>query len=174
VSHDQLLILLSVAVPIVLVALGMAIGWRTRRRRQGDVIGLAPVPAPVDGEPVLLAEDLFYVATTRAEAPLDRIAVKGLGFRSRAELTVTSAGLELVLTGQEPGFIPQSSLIGVGRATWTIDRVISNDGLVFVRWTQDGGAAFDSYFRSADPAVLVETIEKLVPEASTNNSGATA
>jgi hypothetical protein len=74
-------------------------------------------------------------------------------------LTVTAGGIQLDLAGAEPGFIPAAALQGVGRATWTIDRAISNDGLVFVRWS-DGtaaggpGVSLDSYFRSADPAAL--------------------
>jgi hypothetical protein len=137
----------------------MVIGWRALRRRQTDVAGLAPVPA--DPGAVSLSEDLLYVATTRAEQPLQRIAVKGLGFRARALLTVTSGGVRLDLAGADPGFIPAAALQGVGRATWTIDRAVSNDGLVFVRWS-DGAATLDSYVRSADPAALVAAIEPLI------------
>ena len=38
---------------------------------------------------------------------------------------------------------------------------VSNDGLVFVRWS-DGAATLDSYLRSADPAALVAAIEPLI------------
>lgn len=142
----------------------MAIGWRGRRRRQSDVRQLAAPPAEL-GE-VLLTEDLLYVATTRADSPLDRIAVAGLGFRSRAVVTVAASGIRLDLAGEQPGFIAKDALRGVGRATWTIDRVVGNDGLVFVRWmsrTDDPGSCFDSYFRSADPEALVAAVAKLVP-----------
>ena len=166
-SNEQWLILISVLVPLALIALGMILGWRALRRRSRDVMGLAPVPSD-PGAPVL-TEDLLYVATTRAEQPLQRIAVKGLGFRARAVLTVSTGGIRLDLAGGQPGFIPLTALQGVGRATWTIDRAISNDGLVFVRW-QNGPATLDSYFRSADPAALVEAIDKLLP---TKNEAAT-
>lgn len=163
---------LIVAAFLVLVFGLMAIGWRTRRRRQADVVGLAPVPP--GRATALLTEDLLYVATTRADSPLDRIAVAGLGFRSRAVLTVTAAGIELRLAAQQPGFIPVTALEGVGRATWTIDRVVGNDGLVFVRWSAPAEAtgspeapgartSLDSYFRSADPAALVAAITELIP-----------
>ncbi len=172
-SQTEWLTLASVVIPVAVVVILMAIGWRALRRRQADVVGLAPVPL----EPAArtLTEDLLYVATTRAEEPLQRIAVKGLGFRARAVLTVTDGGIRLDLAGTPPGFIPAAALQGVGRATWTIDRAVSNDGLVFVRW-RDGaasadadaaaaaeGPALDSYFRSGDPDALVAAIESLIP-----------
>jgi len=159
VSRDQWLIVLSVVIPLALIAVGMILGWRALRRRQADIVGLAPVPSEA-GTPAL-TEDLLYVATTRAEQPLQRIAVKGLGFRARAVLSVTPAGIRLDLAGAEPGFIPAAAIRGVGRATWTIDRVVSNDGLVFVRWN-DGATTLDSYLRSADLAALVAAMEPLI------------
>lgn len=171
---DKLVPALIVVAFLALVFGLMALGWRTRRRRQADVVGLEPVPSEdvPSGDPAaLLTEDLLYVATTRADSPLDRIAVAGLGFRSRAVLAVTASGLELHLAGQTPGFIAAGALEGVGRATWTIDRVVGNDGLVFVRWSARRSDAadsharnsFDSYFRSADPAALVAAISELIP-----------
>ncbi|MFW8746211.1 hypothetical protein, partial [Mesorhizobium japonicum] len=81
---------------------------------------------PADLGGVRRREHLFYVATTRADAPLDRIAVHGLGFRARAELTVADTGIRLDIAGEEPAFIPAADLVGVGRATWPIDRAVSN------------------------------------------------
>ena len=158
-SPTEWLTVASVAIPLLVVGVLMIVGWRALRRRQTDVAGLAPVPGDA-GEPAM-TEDLLYVATTRAEQPLQRIAVKGLGFRARAVLAVTPVGIRLDLAGAEPGFIPAAALQGVGRATWTIDRAVSNDGLVFVRWS-DGRAVLDSYLRSTDPAALVAAIEPLI------------
>jgi hypothetical protein len=163
VSPIEWLTVASVVIPLAVIGLLMIVGWRALRRRQSDVAGLAPVPT--DAGTTTLTEDLLYVATTRADAPLERIAVKGLGFRARAVLTVSTGGIRLDLAGGEPGFIPVSALEGVGRATWTIDRAISNDGLVFVRWQRDA-RSLDSYFRSAAPAALVGAIEKLIPTTS--------
>ena len=175
-SRDQWLILLSVAIPIALITLGMVLGWRNLRRRQSEVAGLAPVPSELGA--VLLADDLLYVATTPAERPMERIAVHGLGFRARAVLTVSEAGVSLQLAGQHPGFIPRTALVGVGRATWTIDRVLSDDGLVFVRWTQTDAAGeplvLDSNFRSADPDSLVSALEKIAPTSPATAEGAAA
>ena len=168
-SQTEWLTVASVVIPLAIVGVLMAWGWRALRRRQTDVAGLAPVPRD-PGAPTL-TEDLLYVATTRAGQPLQRIGVKGLGFRARAALTVSAQGIRLDLAGGEPGFIPAAALHGVGRATWTIDRAVSNDGLVFVRWADGGATAhpapdspvLDSYFRSADPDALVAAIHPLIP-----------
>jgi hypothetical protein len=162
-SRDQWLILASAVIPLALISVGMVRGWRARRRRQADVV--RPSSPPADLGEVLLVEDLLYVATTRADAPLDRIVVAGLGFRSRGVLTVAGSGIRLDLAGANAVFLPTSSLLGVGRATWTIDRVVGNDGLVFVRWANGEGKAttLDSYFRSTDPAALLSAIERVVP-----------
>ena len=175
-SRDQWLILLSVAIPIVLITLGMVLGWRARRRRQTDVRRPASPPAELGA--VLLSEDMLYVATTRADAPLDRIAVAGLGFRARAVVTVAEAGIRLELAGQDAAFLPTASLDTVGRATWTIDRAVRNDGLVFVRWSQEAvdgvSASFDSYFRPSDPAALVDAVQHLLPLTPTPPTSAGA
>ena len=57
---------------VLLVFTGLALGWRARRRRQAGLPALDAPPASL-GAP-LIADDVFYVATTVAEAPTDRIA----------------------------------------------------------------------------------------------------
>lgn len=141
-----------------LVFTGLALGWRARRRRQAGLPALATPPAEL-GAPVRV-DDGFYVATTTADAPTDRIAVRGLGFRSRAVVTVVPEGLVLALAGQPDAFIPRAAIRGVGRATWTIDRVVGKDGLAFVRWTL-GDALVDTYLRSEDPDALVDALQTL-------------
>ncbi|MGN6326095.1 PH-like domain-containing protein [Pseudolysinimonas sp.] len=157
---DKLLDALVVVVILALAFTGMGIGWRARRRRQTDIP--RPATPPADLGTILRRDDLFYVATTRADAPLDRIAVNGLGFRARAQLTVADSGLRLDIAGEEPVFVPVADLRGIGRATWTIDRAVGNDGLVFVRFRL-GAAEVDAYLRPEDPAALVEAIEPLLP-----------
>ena len=173
---DKVVPTLIIAAILALIFAMMAVGWRTRRRRQSHLVGLSPVPSEFGA--VLLIEDLLYVATTAAEEPLERIAVHGLGFRARAVLTVTESGIRLELAGAAPGFLPSSALVGVGRATWTIDRVLRNDGLVFVRWTQTDASGtvvtLDSNFRSTDPDALVAAVEKIVPASAPSPEGAAA
>jgi len=166
---DKFWVIVSVVVPIAIVFTLMAVGWRNRRRRQSALGDLAAPPADLGD--VALRDDLLYVATTRAAAPLDRIAVAGLGFRARAVVTVAATGIELDLAGRPAAFIPKDAIVGVGRATWTIDRAISGDGLVFVRW-RHGDTELDSYLRSAKPAELVAAIVPLAPAIPTEETAA--
>jgi hypothetical protein len=152
-----LAILLVVAVIFALLARA----WRAKQRTQAG-LG-APESPPADlGEPTF-SDDLLYVATTRADAPLDRITIAGLGFRARAVVQTAPEGIVLDLAGRGPVFIPRAAIRGVGRATWTIDRVVDPDGLIFVRWVL-GTTEIDSYLRSTDPDRLVTALSALVPE----------
>lgn len=157
---DKLLPTLVIAVLVALVFAGFALGWRARQRRQASLPALAEVPAEL-GE-TLHVDDGFYVATTKAEAPTDRIAVAGLGWRGRAGVTVATRGILLSIAGGREVFIPSAAVVGVGRATWTIDRVVGRDGLVFVRWTW-GEQAVDTYLRPADPDALTSALTKIAP-----------
>ncbi|MEO8528719.1 MAG: hypothetical protein ABI435_06550 [Pseudolysinimonas sp.] len=152
---DKVIAFLPVLVVMVGVGVWFALGWRKRRRSQADLPALDAPPATL-GEP-LLQQDLLYVATTRADAPLDRIAVRGLAFRGRAGISVTSEGVVLSIAGQPDFFIAQAAIEGVGRATWTIDKVVANDGLVFIRWDL-GDARVDTYLKSTDPDALLDAL----------------
>ncbi|MEY2849311.1 MAG: hypothetical protein RI885_1978 [Actinomycetota bacterium] len=146
---------------LVLLLVLMYLGWRTRRRRQRDIPH--PLAVPDDAGAQLLSIDLLYVASTMADAPLDRIAVQGLGFRSRAEVVVRAGGLELRLAGEPDAFVPAGDIREVSRATWTIDRVVETDGLVRLAWTL-GDTDIDSYFRvtePADPSGLIAAIRAI-------------
>lgn len=150
--------LLTAAVVVLLFAL-LAVGWRARRRRQAAL----PAPAtPPEGLDARYQEDLLYVASTVANQPYERIAVAGLGFRGRADVTIADGGVVLEIAGESPAFIAKDAIDGVGRATWTIDRVVDADGLLFLRWRL-GDTAIDSYLRSADPARLLAELAPLTP-----------
>jgi hypothetical protein len=152
---------------ILALALGlMLLGWLRRRRRQRGIPALSAPPADLGA--VLATADVLYLATTRAGSPYDRIAVRGLGFRARGSVTVAESGLVLDLAGAHR-FIPADDLRGVGRATWTIDRVVEADGLVLVGWRL-GDEVLDSYFRADAPAALVAAIQPLVPADATKEA----
>jgi hypothetical protein len=139
---------------LLLLAL-MLFGWRRRQRSQ------AGFPRPLGLPDNLGAETLtapaFYVATTIAAEPLNRIAVAGLGYRARATVGITDQGMRLSIPGQDPIYIPASDILTVEKATWVIDRVVEQDGLVLLRWAlgEQGTARteVDSYLRITDPAL---------------------
>ncbi|WP_156761850.1 PH-like domain-containing protein [Microbacterium karelineae] len=160
--------LIMIAIALVVLAL-MVWGWRRRTRRDADV--RVPLGEPA-GDAVATFSGLL-VATTRHDAPLDRIVARPLAFRSRAEITVTTAGLGLAMPGEPPVFIPADRIVGAGRATWTIDRVVERDGLVLVAWS-DGSQTLDTYLRlpDDDPALLTRAIDDI--SAAGTPTGATS
>lgn len=160
---DRLLPALLIVGVVLLVYAGLALGWRTRKRRQAALPALEAPPAGLG--PALVVDDGFYVATTRAESPTDRIAVRGLGFRARAGLAVHPEGVLLSIAGQPDAFIPASAIVGVGRATWTIDRVVGPDGLVFIRW-RFGPVEVDTNLRVAEPDALVTALQTIAPASN--------
>jgi hypothetical protein len=147
----------TIVIAIIILALvGMVLGWRARKRRQSAIGTPRPVPADI-GTTVFSAET-FYAATTLAGEPLNRVAVRGLGFRGRATVTVTTLGVILGIAGAPEVFIPVDDIRSVERATWTIDRVVESGGLVVIAWTLDE-TAVDSYLRVAEPADPVPLID---------------
>ena len=160
---DRVLIALAILLVVVAVFLLLARAWRAKQRAQAD-LG-EPEKPPADLGAPTFSDDLLYVATTRAGAPLDRITIAGLGFRARAVVQTAPEGIVLDLAGRGPVFIPRPAIRGVGRATWTIDRVVDTDGLIFVRWVL-GTTEIDSYLRSTDPDRLVSALTPLASRSS--------
>jgi len=158
-----LLMALVLAFLVVLLAL-MFLGWRRRQRSQAGVPHPRTLPQGLDA-PSLTASG-FYVATTVAGDPLNRIAVAGLGYRARASLSVHAQGLALAIPGQEPIFVPAADIRSVEKATWTIDRAVEQDGLILVRWLLGGDSSgaleVDSYLRFGDdPDALFQSVQEL-------------
>ncbi|TFC83638.1 hypothetical protein E3T24_11610 [Cryobacterium sp. TmT2-59] len=154
---------ITVAVLLGVLAL-MYRSWRGRGRR--DAALPAGYPLPVDAGAELASVAVFYVATTLRGRPLERLNISGLGFRARARLAVTEAGVMLVLAGEETVFIPDAAIQVLEDATYAIDRVVEPDGLLLLGWRLAGpttGASrvdepqtVDSYFRVLDPSDRVK------------------
>ncbi|MEZ3160227.1 hypothetical protein AB1K54_06705 [Microbacterium sp. BWT-B31] len=140
---------LVVTIAVVLVLFGaLAWAWMRRRRRDGGL--RAPFGEPPAGAH---ARDVFpslYVATTRHDEPLERLAIAGLAFRSRADVTVTDGGVVLDLAGQPRMYLPAGRIAAVAQSTVAIDRVVEKDGLVRLTWRLDDGALADTYLRPQD------------------------
>ncbi|GAA4668804.1 PH-like domain-containing protein [Frondihabitans cladoniiphilus] len=157
---------------VVVVYLFMRAGWKARGRRQAGVS--RPPVAPGDDVlgPATLEKRVFYVATSKNGDPLDRIVVGGLGFRGRATVSVHPTGIRLAIAGNDPILIEPAALREVGRATWTIDRVVETDGLVLVGWRL-GDLDVDTYLRdSTDPHDLIDAMNQLI--TTTGNGAETA
>ena len=163
-------VLVMVAVAVVLLGLA-AWGWVRRARRDRTPL-IQPAElnaADVPRETI----DALYVATTVHDAPLERIAAPGLGFRSPVTVTVTDAAVALDLTNQPRITIPADRITAVTQATLTIDRVVEKDGLVRLSWLADTGVVVDTYLRPRDPSAR-QLADALAPLAdATDPSTAT-
>ena len=88
-------------------------------------------------------------------------------------MRIARGGIVLELAGNPPAFIGLSELRGVGLASWTIDKGVDEDGLVFVRW-ELGGTVVDSYLRADDPERLLALLTELSPTAAAAARSASA
>ncbi|MDH6217150.1 hypothetical protein [Streptomyces pseudovenezuelae] len=147
---------------VALVYWLMREGWKWRGTLQGDVPELPT--APDDPGPAKLTMSGRYHGSTTAGQWLDRIVAHGLGTRSRVELTLTDAGLDVVRPGATDFFIPadalREALLGKGIA----GKVLAEGGLLVVTWAH-GDRLIDSGFRSdhaAEHAEWVETLNSMI------------
>ncbi|MGK3952939.1 hypothetical protein ACLKM7_11560 [Microbacterium sp. I2] len=136
-----------VLVAVLLVGAGAWAWWRRTRR------DAQPLVQPGDlavGAHVRASFDVLYVATTRHDAPLERIAAPGMAFRSKATVTVADEGIAVAMTGQAPFVLTAERIVDVGQSTVAIDRVVEAGGLTRLTWRTDAGSTVDSYFRPQD------------------------
>jgi hypothetical protein len=85
-------------------------------------------------------------------------------------VSVHPEGVVLDIAGTQPILIERDHLRDVGRATWTIDRVVEADGLIQLGWRL-GDLDVDTFLRdSDDPRILVEAIRELLPTTITGQT----
>ena len=115
-----------IAVAVALLALLAWAWWRRTRRDSGlrAPVGEAPADAAMPRRPRRRSTSRRRRTASRSSGS----PIRGLGFRSRADLTVTDAGVALDLTGQPRVFLPPERIVEVGQATVAIDRVVERTG----------------------------------------------
>jgi hypothetical protein len=158
-------LLVMAGVAIVVLAL---LAWAWVRRTRRDARYTAPVGELPDGAVETGVFPGLYVATTRHGEPLERLAIRGLGFRSRVDVTVTSAGIALDLPGQPRIALTRDRLVDADQATVAIDRVVERDGLTRVSWRIDDETVVDTYLRPQDASAraLADAIRPLISTGS--------
>lgn len=158
----EVMLLIVVAVAVLLIGAGV-LAWRRRTRRDSGLA--APVGEIPAGARTTASFPILYVATTVRDEPLERLAIGGLGFRSRGEVTVTTDGVALDLTGQPRMFLPLAEIDAVDRATVAIDRVVERGGLVRLSW-RAGATPVDSYLRPQETSArgLADAIGAILPD----------
>ncbi|GGO51054.1 PH-like domain-containing protein [Streptomyces lasiicapitis] len=159
---------------ITLVYWLMRQGWKWRGTLQGDLPELSG--APSDPGPVKLEMTGRYHGSTTAGQWLDRIVAHGLGTRSRVELSLTDAGLDVVRPGARDFFIPKEALREARLDKGIAGKVLAEGGLLIVTWAH-GDKLLDSGFRSdhaAEQAQWVETLNEMIENArSESETGST-
>ncbi|KOU87217.1 membrane protein [Streptomyces sp. XY58] len=145
-------------------------GWKWRGALQND---LPELPTTPDGLPAhRLALTGRYHGSTTAGQWLDRIVAHGLGVRSRVELTLTDAGLDVVRPGAGDFFVPAAQLRGARLDKGIAGKVLTEGGLLVVTWAH-GDKLIDSGFRSdraAEHAAWVEAINLMNPSITTEGA----
>ena len=162
--------LVAIAVAALILSL-LIFAWRRRAKRDAGLGATYEVPA--DAALAAHEAETLYVATTVHDKPLERLVLPDLGFRGRATVSVAPDGVTIAITGAHLVFIRASALLGIGVATWAIDRVVETDGLVWIAWTTSGGAAVDSYIRVIDPAErasLIGAVTDILPASARGQS----
>lgn len=113
-----------------------------------------------------------YHGSTTAGQWLDRIVAHGLGVRSRVELTLTDAGLDVVRPGATDFFVPAAQLRGARLDKGIAGKVLTEGGLLVVTWAH-GDKLIDSGFRSdraAEHAAWVEAINLMNQSITTEGA----
>ncbi|CAM5332401.1 hypothetical protein SXANM310S_04890 [Streptomyces xanthochromogenes] len=130
---------------VALVYWLMRQGWQWRGRLQADLPDLPTAPK-TPGEAKLELSGRYHGSTTAGQW-LDRIVAHGLGVRSKAELTLTDAGLDVVRPGANDFFVPAAQLREARLDKGIAGKVLTEGGLLVVTWSH-GDKLIDSGFRS--------------------------
>jgi hypothetical protein len=155
-------------------------GWKWRGSLQSALPALPARPSPTTtlnggGEPPLpgmpeapgearLELSGRYHGSTTAGQWLDRIVAHGLGVRSRLELTLTEAGVDVVRPGASDFFIPKAALREARLDKGIAGKVLAEGGLLVITWAH-GDRLIDSGFRSdhaAEHTAWVEAVNSMI------------
>ncbi|WP_328429003.1 PH-like domain-containing protein [Streptomyces sp. NBC_00443] len=157
----------GLALFVALVYWLMREGWKWRGTLQGDLPELPS--APDDPGPARLGMSGRYHGSTTAGHWLDRIVAHGLGTRSRVELTLTEAGLDVVRPGATDFFVPVAQLREARLDKGIAGKVLTEGGLLVVTWAH-GERLIDSGFRSDHAAEHNEWVDVINSMINTNST----
>jgi hypothetical protein len=138
-----------------LMGLAAFVTWRKRMKSQEQFL-----PAPEFIEGTTTGSKGFYVATTFADRPLDRVSGHGLAHRGVAFVEVSGEGVSISRIGEESFRIPADDLLGVAKATAVIDRAVEKDGLISIRWRL-GSEELETHFRFVSAIERYKVLDQL-------------
>ncbi|MFC8078873.1 hypothetical protein ACFUN8_25455 [Streptomyces sp. NPDC057307] len=149
-------------------------GWKWRGSLQSDLPELPQAPEGADGDVTLRLSGRYHGSTTAGQW-LDRIVAHGLGVRSRVELTLTDAGVDVVRPGATDFFVPAGQLRAARLDKGIAGKVLAEGGLLVLTW-QHGDRLLDSGFRSdraAEHTAWVEAVNRVNQSTTTNHTPTT-
>ncbi|MCX5038977.1 MULTISPECIES: hypothetical protein [Streptomyces] len=155
---------------VALVYWLMREGWKWRGTLQGDLPALPAAPDS-PGRAKLTMSGRYHGSTTAGQW-LDRIVAHGLGTRSRVELTLTDAGLDVVRPGAADFFVPVAALREARLDKGIAGKVLTEGGLLVVTWAH-GDKLIDSGFRSdhaAEHNEWVDTLNDMINKTETEGA----
>ena len=133
----RIALVLAMAALIAVAFAAMRAGWLRRQRRQAAI-------APPAGEPPAQAHlphraDGLYVGAARSGDWLDRVAVHGLGVRSRAVAHLGPDGIWLERAGAPSAWLPRAELVAARLDRGLAGTVRGADSVVVVTWRSSDG-----------------------------------
>ena len=140
--------IISASLFILLVAVAVR-AWRSRVANQQTSFD-EPLEALEYFGQLVASAKAFYVATTFAANPLERIGAYGLGARGFAQVFVFSEGLLVVRNGERPLAIDKSAIESVSLSQVAIDKAVESGGLVQIDWLQNG-VELSTHLRIVEP-----------------------
>ena len=167
------LALVAVMVLIIAAALwGMRRGWVARTKRQSDVPAPhpwgGPAPESQDGATPMEVAGV-YLGTATAGDWLDRIAVHGLGARSRVRLSWSGEGIAVDRDGAPSFLIPAADVQGVRIDRGVAGTVRARDSVVVITWRL-GDRILDTGVRADDADGHRTLLDGLMAEFSRGES----
>lgn len=139
---DKTLIIVLSAVVLIVIFASMWFSWRVRQQKGAA----APMPT-VDVGPTTASGRGLYVATTRRDNALERLAIKNLTYRAQGMLSVNASGISFVLNGEGITTLPRQLLTAVRSSNVTIDKAVEPQGLTVIDWQHPDFGAVSSFFR---------------------------
>ena len=136
---------LIVVAVITIILVVMTGAWRRR-------LNSAPDATPLSQRAELLGTlhevvDTFYVATTAADSPLERIPLAGLAYRGHCRLGFHDSGISITVRGEESTAILATQITAVVPQQVTIGKAVERNGLLGIHWI-DKGIEYSSVFRT--------------------------
>jgi hypothetical protein len=164
----QKFIIAAIAALLVVAFVFAAIrAWKARSEVQEAEFSQPAMALEGAGEQLLKVR-AFYVATTYANAHLERIRAYGLGIRGIAHAIVFEGGLQLIRKGERPLAIDKNAITSISTNQVTIDRVTESKGLITVDWKQDS-TQLSTHLRvvdTSDRAKLLAALESFSNRAA--------